>query len=254
MLEFPRMDAQLALGSRIPFRHAEGQGAIVFDPARLRQAGPELFDPATSSLGAELVHARGGRGAAWFVSAQGIPAVLRQYRRGGWMARLSQDAYVWPGEAQVRSFSEFALMQHLNALGLPVPAPLAACYQRRGLFYRAAILVERVAGASSFAAAVAANPDSAPWKEAGVAIGRCHLRGARHADLNANNLLLDRYARVYLIDWDKGRIEPRPGAWCERVLARLQRSLRKECPGVSAADLAQGMDRLRAAHDRELKA
>ena len=248
------MDAQLASGSRFPFRDAEGQGAIVFDPARLSQAGPELFDAGNPALGAEPVHARGGRGAAWFVGAHGIPAVLRHYRRGGWMARFSRDAYLWQGEAQVRSFAEFTLMRALNGQGLPVPAPLAACYRRGGPFYRAAILVERIGGATSFASAVAAHADSAPWKEAGIAIARCHLRGAHHADLNANNLLLDRQARAWLIDWDKGRLESGPGAWCVRVLARLHRSLRKECPGVAAADIEQGMQRLRAAHERELGA
>ncbi len=248
------MNAQLASGSRFPFRDAEGQGAIVFDPARLRQAEPELFAPASYDPAAEPVQARGGRGAAWFVLAHGLPAVLRHYRRGGWMARLSQDAYLWQGEARVRSFAEFGLMQALCAQGLPVPAPIAACYRRRGPIYRAAILVERIAGTSSFAAAVAGNVDAAPWKDVGVAIARCHARGAHHADLNANNLLLDRQGHVWLIDWDKGRLESGPGAWCHKVLARLQRSLRKECPGVASTDLEQGMQRLRVAHDRELRA
>lgn len=248
------MDPQLASNRRFPFRDAEGQGAIVFDPARLRQAEPELFSPAGYEPTAEPVHARGGRGAAWFVLVHGIPAVLRHYRRGGWMARLSPDAYVWQGEMKVRSVAEFGLMQGLCAQGLPVPAPIAACYHRRGPFYRAAILVQRVAGAGSFAAAVAANVDAAPWKEVGIAIARCHAHGAHHADLNANNVLLDRQGRAWLIDWDKGRLESGPGAWCHQVLARLHRSLRKECAGVSSADLDQGMQRLRVAHDRELAA
>ncbi len=254
MLEFPKMDPQSDRSSRFPFRDAAGQGAIVFDPARLRQAGPELFDPDQAALGSQPVHSRGGRGAAWFVSVQGHPAVLRHYRRGGWMARLSKTGYLWQGEASVRSFAEFRLMQGLNALDLPVPLPLAACYRRQGAIYRAAILVDRIAGANSFAAAVAAGPDAAPWKEVGAAIARCHARGAHHADLNANNVLLDRHGRAWLIDWDKGRMESAPGSWCKQVLARLQRSLRKECPGVPAADIELGMQRLRVAHDRELAA
>lgn len=246
------MDAQPASGSRFPFRDAEGQGAIVFDPARLSQAEPGLFDPANPALGAEAVHARGGRGAAWFVSAHGIPAVLRHYRRGGWVARISEAAYLWQGEERVRSLAEFVLMRGLHAQGLPVPSPLAAWYRRSGPVYRAAILVERIAGSGSFAAAVAANPDAAPWKEVGTSIGRCHARGARHADLNANNILIDRQVRAWLIDWDKGQLQSGPGTWCVGVLARLRRSLRKECPGVPAADLEQGMQRLRVAHDREI--
>jgi hypothetical protein len=57
-----------------------------------------------------------------------------------------------------------------------------------------------------------------------------------------------------VIDWDRGRIEAGPGAWMQRVLDRLQRSLLKECATVPAARLARGMAQLRAAHDRELAA
>lgn len=252
MLEFPSMCAQLASGSHFPFRDAKGQGAIVFDPARLRQAEPELFDPAAPAMAAQPVHARGGRGAAWFVAVHGLSAVLRHNRRGGWMARFSEDAYFWQGESRVRSFLEFELLRHLHGQGLPVPAPLAACYWKRGPCYRAAILVERIPGARSFAAEVAAAPQAAAWKEAGIAIARCHAHGAHHADLNANNLLLDKQGRVWLIDWDKGRLESGRGAWCAKVLARLQRSLRKECPTVPDAEIEEGMQRLRVAHDREL--
>ena len=94
---------------------------------------------------------------------------------------------------------------------------------------------------------------SAPWEAAGRAIAACHRRGAHHADLNANNLLVDAGGAVHLIDWDKGRIESGAGAWCERVLARLERSLRKECADVVASVLDAGMARLRSAHARGLR-
>ena len=59
---------------------------------------------------------------------------------------------------------------------------------------------------------------------------------------------------VYLIDWDKGRIEVSPGAWCGRVLDRLQRSLLKECENMPRGSIEAGMSQLREAHDRELAA
>jgi len=133
-----------------------------------------------------------------------------------------------------------------------VPAPIAAWYLRRGWHYRAAILVERIPGANSLVAAVNAN--EAPWDAVGVAIARCHRQRAHHADLNANNILLDRERQPWIIDWDRGSIEPSTGAWMQRVLDRLQRSLQKECATVPAARLAEGMAALRAAHARELAA
>jgi 3-deoxy-D-manno-octulosonic acid kinase len=91
-----------------------------------------------------------------------------------------------------------------------------------------------------------------PWGAIGAAIAACHRHGAHHADLNANNILLDREDRPWLIDWDRGRIEA-AGAWQARVLDRLQRSLAKECATVPAARLAEGMAQLRLAHDAGLR-
>jgi len=220
----------------------------VFDPVRLRQASPELLEAARGEP------VRAGRGRAWFVQGEYGAAVLRHYRRGGWIARLVRDRYLWLGEARARSIAEFGLMRRLRALGLPVPAPLAASYRRRGLLYRAAILVERVAPATAFADRVAGQGLAAPWDRVGSAIGRCHARGAHHADLNGHNLLLDGSDAVWLIDWDKGAIEAGPGDWCAAVLDRLERSLRKQCPRLPAAELGEGMRALRIAHDRALAA
>ena len=38
------------------------------------------------------------------------PWVLRHYRRGGFIARISQDRYWWSGEDRVRSFAEWRLL------------------------------------------------------------------------------------------------------------------------------------------------
>ena len=252
MLEFTVMDALTASGSRQSFRDAGGQGTIVFDPARLGQATPGTFDAATYGNRAHPVQGQGGRGAAWFVRGEFGDGVLRHYRRGGWMARASKDAYWWRGEQRVRSLREFTLMQQLRQLGLPVPAPVAAFYRRAGLHYRAAIIVMRIDAAVSFASLVAASPPSAPWAGVGEAIGHCHRQLARHADLNANNVLLDPDGKAWLIDWDKGALETRPGPWRDRVIERLARSLRKQCPALLATELESGMVRLRAAHDKAL--
>lgn len=237
---------------RQPFRDDGGDGTIVFDPQRLSQANVQLFDPAHYADEAQPVQGQGGRGAAWFVRGVFGAGVLRRYRRGGWAAYLSQDAYWWHGEAQARSLAEFSLLRRLRSAGLPVPAPIAAMYRRRGPFYRAAILVERIPDVRSFADSVQSEAAAAPWGAVGAAIGHCHRHGARHADLNAHNVLIDRERRPWLIDWDKGVIEGSPGEWCAAVLDRLERSLRKRVTGLRAGTIEQGMRTLRKAHALEL--
>lgn len=229
-----------------PFRDARGDGAIVFDPARVRQATPDMLDPAWWGAAAEPV-AAGGRGAAWFVRTPFGEAVLRRYRRGGAAARVSADRYLWLGRDRVRSIREFRLLERLRALDLPVPAPLLAGWWRRGIAYRAAIVVERIPGARPLAAWLGAQVDDAPWEAVGATIAAFHRHGVDHADLNANNVLVDGDGRPWLIDFDRGRRRVPADGWRRGNLARLQRSLHKLAAGDDG--WRRGWARLQRAYD-----
>jgi len=249
------METQAADIERLqPFRDAHGQGEIVFDPTHLRQADRSLFDPRHYGADAQAIGGQGGRGSAWFVRGEFGEGVLRHYRRGGWMARFSEDEFLWRGRAQVRSLREFALLREMHGVGLPVPIPLAATYSRSGARYRADLLMQRLLGVESFLGLVRSRMANAPWRQVGATIARFHARGLHHADLNAHNLLVGGdQGGVFVIDWDKGSVEPSPGPWCDRVLDRLQRSLHKWLPDVSGEIIVGGMRELRAAHAEGLK-
>lgn len=199
-------------------------GAIVFDQRRVPQVDEAWFAPNDSADGS-----RGGRGAVWRVATPAGPAVLRHYRRGGAMARLSHDRYLWSGAARTRSFREFHLLAELVAQDLPVAPPLAARYLRcDALRYRADLLTLEIPAAHTLAELMPdVLGDMAALEELGRTLARFHLRGACHADLNAHNILLDREGRWWLIDFDRGVLRPpAPGWWASR-LARLERSWRK---------------------------
>ena len=218
-----------AVEIRQPFRDARGTGAIVFDPARLRQAAPEMLDPSHWRGSASPVQ-DGGRGAAWFVHGDFGDAVLRHYRRGGLAARLGRSRYFWLGEAPVRCLAEFRLLAELRAERLPVPAPLLAGYWRKGLHYGAAILVERIPGARALASWLTKDPDAAPWEPVGAMLADFHRAGLDHADLNAHNILLDDAGAPWLIDLDRSRRRT-DGPWRQANLDRLARSLAKLSAG-----------------------
>jgi len=247
------METQAADIERLqPFRDAHGQGEIVFDPTRLRQADGSLFDPSHYGADAQAIGGKGGRGSAWFVRGEFGEGVLRHYRRGGWMAKISEDEYLWRGRGQVRSLREFSLLREMRHAGLPVPIPLAAAYSRYGARYRADLLMQRLLGVEPFLDLVRLRLADAPWREVGATMARFHARGLHHADLNAHNLLIGGEG-VFVIDWDKGSVESAPGPWCDRVLDRLQRSLRKWLPDVSDEIIGAGMRELRAAHAQGLQ-
>lgn len=207
------------------------KGGIVYDPLRLRKAGLEPHAPLferdrwlVKGAGAEV---SGGRGSVLFIREPGYRWVLRHYRRGGWMARLSDDRYLWTGADATRSWREWRLLAHLHALGLPVPAPVAARYVRSGCTYTADLITEELPMSRSLAQALAtASLPADTWRTVGACIARFHRAGAHHADLNAHNILLGADATVYLLDFDRGRLRP-PGAWQDAVLKRLLRSLHK---------------------------
>jgi 3-deoxy-D-manno-octulosonic acid kinase len=197
-------------------------GAVCYDASRVAQPDPALFDPQSYGPLATPVQA-GGRQAAWFVEGAFGQGVLRHYRRGGLVARLSRDRYAWLGEARTRSFMEFRLLESMAAQGLPVPAPLAAAYWRSGLFYRAAILVERLPGVRPLALLL----DQPVWQAAAASIARMHKAGVWHADLNAFNILLDPQGKAWIIDFDRGHRGGMSTQARDNNMRRLRRSLQK---------------------------
>jgi 3-deoxy-D-manno-octulosonic acid kinase len=203
----------------------DGNRIVIYDAARLPAPAPAWFTPEFWPQRSVLDR---GRGATFALRASFGDAVLRRYRRGGAVARVLKDSYVWTGIAQTRPLREFRLLAAATMAGLPVPRPLAAEVRRHGAFYSGDLLMARIDAAQTLSAHLAAVSDwsTIDWKAIGATLGRIHASGFEHADLNAHNLLLDRDGKVWVIDWDRGRQRPR-GDWTDQVLARLQRSLRK---------------------------
>lgn len=204
-----------------------GSHHFLHDPALMEAAQAQLFDPAYwHSLGKVEGRAQ-GRGSVAFVRGGTDTWALRHYRRGGHAARLSQDSYLWLGLAASRPWREFHLTAGLHARGLPVPRPVAAHVERRGLTYRGDLITVRIPGAVPLADLLAAGAlPAAQWSALGAVLRRFHEAGVRHDDINARNILRDAQGRFFLIDFDKARLLP-SGAWQAQNLARFQRSLEK---------------------------
>ena len=238
---------------RFEIKQGLESGVIVFDRQIASNPAINWFDATSYGSAANLVSGNGGRGAAWFVKTEFGDAVLRHYRRGGWAAKISDARYLWRDESSARSIHEFYFMQSLREKNLSVPKPIAAMVLRKGLFYRAAILIERIPNVQSFLECVHQQTESAPWAALGKTIATFHKVGAQHADLNAQNILLDADLKIWLIDWDKAQFQTKAGPWCVEVLQRLQRSLMKYRGEVGEETIRAGMQILRVAHDTEME-
>jgi 3-deoxy-D-manno-octulosonic acid kinase len=212
-------------------RIATSSGAMLADPASLgnllETAAEALFEPQFWAAHGELIAVTAGRGAAWFIASGARQWVLRHGRRGGFIARLLRDRYVWAGENRVRAFAEWRLLAYLTERGLPVPKPIAARYRRSGPIYRCDLITQRIPNARSLSSMLAlASLSEERWRAVGATVANLHRASVDHVDLNAHNILMDPHGVVSVIDFDRGRLR-RHGTWAARNVARLRRSLEK---------------------------
>lgn len=213
------------------------QGGILYDPLLLSKHGiaraeETWFEPAHWLENRLAIRAAAGRGNVLFIYddrvAPPLAWVLRHYRRGGLVAKLSRDGYVWCGADHTRAFREWRLLSYLRARYLPVPIPVAARYVRHGLSYRADLITQQIGGARTLTQRLGhAQLPADLWQRVGATLARFHVLGVRHADLNAHNIVFDAQDEVHVLDFDRGRIVAVNLWWIKRVLARLLRSLLK---------------------------
>jgi 3-deoxy-D-manno-octulosonic acid kinase len=191
------------------------------------QVGHEWFAPDYWRERGALRMQSGGRGGVAIIATPVGECVLRHYRRGGLIAAMMGDRYLWTGADRTRPFAEFRLLAEIARLELPGPAVVAARYRRHGPFYSADLITRRIDDAQTLADCLAAGRlDGELAEEVGALVARFHRAGVWHADLNAHNVLVTPDA-LYLIDFDRGRLRIPAAAWQQANLQRLRRSLLK---------------------------
>lgn len=205
------------------------RGAIIFDAEIFGQISDRDFTaanwPASSSIRGRLRSA--GRGNTMIVKGDQGEFVIRHFMRGGLIGRIISDSYFWRGDEASRGFREWRLLSKLAAMELPVPRPAAARYVRSGMIYKADLLTVRIPNVMPLSDRIANRACSEQfWRKLGGEIAAFHASGVDHADLNAYNIQIDDDDRVWLLDFDRGRLR-QPGSWQQNNLARLHRSLQK---------------------------
>jgi len=211
--------------------------SLLYDPLFLNAPQANLLnhDILQQATSSERITS-GGRGQAWFIEINGHSAVYRKYMRGGLVARLIQQTYFGLNVENTRSVKEWRMLQWMHGQGLPVPQAIAAsvCRWPFGFspFYRAQILVQRISNVQTLDEILTQRElTSTQWQGVGECIRRFHNAGVYHADLNANNILLNTKGSVYLVDFDKGELRGKSvktETWMEENLQRLKRSLLKQ--------------------------
>ncbi len=192
----------------------------VFDEEKLRAQGK-----ITGLAGA-------GRGNTFFLTLNEQPLVLRHYRRGGLIRKITAARYCYTGLSRTRAIREYELLTLLKEKQLPAPIPYACRVEVNGYSYQASLVTHWLAGLTL--AEHLQRGDSLEenlWAAVGQSIATFHAQGVFHADLNAHNIMIDESGLVSLIDFDRARFRTVPNSldsgWCKQNIKRLERSLDK---------------------------
>ena len=174
-----------------------------------------------------------GRATAWGVRLPGtaIDIVVRHARRGGVLAAVRGDRYVWPGRAPW----ELEASVRLQEAGVRTPDVVGyALYPAGPGFCRCDVATRRLPDGADFPSVWRDSTDGVR-DELLVAVGGLlrdlRAAGAQHPDLNAKNLYVARetgHWHAWVLDVDRVRFRALNDADVgEQNLARLDRSLRK---------------------------
>ena len=176
-----------------------------------------------------IIAEKKGRSTAWFFDYSYGVGVLRHYWRGGMIGKIISDQYLYTGFKNTRVYKEYLLLTELDRRGLNVPKPLAANIAKHGLYYRGDLISQAIPNAESLLEILKTRTLTGDEiTTVGKTIAVFHQNGVFHADLNINNILLDNSGKVYIIDFDRGRLV-KPMHQCLRSnIQRLSQSFIKE--------------------------
>lgn len=189
-----------------------------------------LYDFARSRPGAAAL---AGRQPAYAIptSIDDGMMVVRHNRHGGALARLTGDRFLHP----TRAPHELDVSAALTEAGVPTPHLLAYVIYGRRLAARSDVATRMAAPAADLAAVLAAGEEPARTQALDLTatlVAQLSRAGARHADLNAKNVLIGSAAPgadvcALVLDVDRVTLGWTATDALAHNLRRLDRSLRK---------------------------
>ena len=211
-----------------------GKDLVIFNNVLFKEFPLKLFNPknfnSTTLVDENFINSIDGqnRGSVHVFNFQGNALALRHYYRGGLVSKIINDKYIWQGLNRSRAVCELYMLSRMQEMGLPVPIPVAAHIYKTGLIYSTDIITRFIPNTQSLSALLTDKIiQTSTWREIGSVIKRFHNNNCNHADLNAHNILIDEDYRIFLIDFDKSKIENNAGAWKKKNIRRLKRSFEK---------------------------
>jgi 3-deoxy-D-manno-octulosonic acid kinase len=185
--------------------------------------------------------ALGGRTAVYEGRIEGIgPVVVKPYRRGGFVRHLTKRHYLKFGPTRCQH--EFELLQTVRQLGVSTPEPVAFAYCGR-LCYLCWLITRGIPQPKSLVRLANTDVASAQRVMPSVIeqISKLIEHRILHIDLHPGNIIVDKDDRVFIIDFDRGRIfNGDRNKLCKLYLQRWQRAVDKHRLPVMLTDMIRG--------------
>ncbi|MCC6954390.1 MAG: hypothetical protein IT290_09750 [Deltaproteobacteria bacterium] len=194
-----------------------------------------------------------GRGTIIRLEVNGCAFFVRQFLRGGFMAKLTRTKFFKSPRSHItRPIVEFDILRRLEGLSVPVPA---AAYTREsfgGLCYQGFLATQAIPNAGNFLVALRESRDANRnefikiARDAGRVASRILLGGVMHGDLHVGNVVFQSDARAWIVDFDKAYWITNPAqlnSLREQLYQRWDRSIRKHgLPAGLTEAFAQGLE------------
>ena len=183
-----------------------------FGPWRIR-LGPQFNGVNVNQL-VELIEtpsnyaasSLGGRSLVTIGELTGVGSVVvKRYTRGGVFRNLVKHRYFRWG--RMRADLEFDLLDHVRAVGINAPEPVAAV-SRGGMLYRAWLVTRQIPGNRNLVDVDLVNDPRASiiMEELGKQVSMLISNNIFHVDLHPGNVVIDDKQKLYILDFDKACI------------------------------------------------
>ena len=167
------------------------QSIILYDDTLIHDVNDDIFNSAIWQNNQTLNENTKGRDSVFFIDIEGKSCALKHYCRGGLLAKLIYDQYLYLGIEKTRSFREWELLLKMREMNLPVPRPIAARVRRNGFLYSADLLSKEIKNIDTFGDKLSLDViDQKLWPEIGKCISKFHSFGIFHSDLNIENIIV----------------------------------------------------------------
>ena len=169
--------------------------------------------------------------------------IKKHYFRKGLMKFLG-DNYLFAKLQNTRSFQEYSILKYLVKKNFNTCKPIIGWVSSNMISYKANLVVEKIEETKTLSATLISiyrgerdsSKISSGYYLLGKEVAKMHHHGVFHGDLNANNILVTREIfhstdksskGIYIIDFDKSKIQKISKKDISSNINRLKRSLNK---------------------------